>query len=104
MNRAEYRRQKHQKNPTYNFTEKQIVEYVQPIIDKAKNDAIYETILRLTCVIAQSLNDEYGFGRERINRLLERAMYKFDCINDGLVTLDEIQKWCEETGINIGGE
>ena len=92
----------HQKEPTYNFTEKQIIAYVQPIIDKAKSDAIDEAMMKLTYMIAQTLNDEFGFGAIRINRFLGRLFYKADCVNEGFVKIDDIKKWCEEN--NIGKE
>ena len=97
--RAEQRRQQHQKTPTYNFTEQQIIAYMQPIIDKAKNDVIEETILKLTYMIAQTLNDEFDFGAKRINRFLGRLFYKADCVNEGLVKIDDIEKWCNENKI-----
>ncbi len=81
------------------MTEQQIIEFAQPIIDKAKDQAVDEALMKITYMIAQTLNDEFDFGSKRINRFLQRLFYKADCVVEGLVSIDDIKKWCEENKI-----
>ena len=104
MTRSEFRRAERQKTPTYNYTEKQIKAMVLAESKRIKDEATKDAVYALTCVFAQALHDEYGFGKNKINNLLSRTMFKFECILDGTVKLDEIREWCEEYGIKFGGD
>ena len=104
MTRSELRRAERQKTPTYNYTEKQIKAMVLAESKRIKDEATQDAIYALTCVFAQALHDEYSFGKKKINNLLSRTMFKFECILDGTVKLDEIREWCEEYGIKFGGD
>lgn len=55
----------------------------------------------MTCVFAIALNNEYGFGTTRINRILSRVKLQLECINDGHLSAGDIKRWCEENKINL---
>ena len=66
--------------------------------------AIEYTIKSLSAVIAISLHDKFGWGKERINRLLSYAGNQYACCNKGTVSIDDIMQWAREYGVNIDGE
>ena len=68
----------------------------QSAIMKIVNDAIIEdrkkTVNRLYAVFALALHDEYGFGKERLQKVLARTASHFDCVMQGHVTEKEIME------------
>lgn len=57
------------------------------------------TILLMACA---TLHDEYGFGRDRMNKFIERFNTKTSCLVEGYVYWKDMQQTiAEETGILI---
>jgi hypothetical protein len=54
----------------------------------------------MTAAFIISLNDEFGFGKDRIYRLLSKVNTQFECITHGDVTIEDIKLWCIEKGID----
>jgi len=100
-NRAELRRQQHQKTPTYNLTSQQLKQYVKSEVKTITEVIENETIDTVLSVMAFSLNTEYGFGTKRISNLFADAIKRLNDVRDGTISLDDIKKWCEENNINI---
>lgn len=66
--------------------------------ERVKNNTI-DTICLLS---AATLRDEFGFGKERLKRFVERFNEKSDCICENYVTWnDMIEQMKEETGIDF---
>lgn len=43
-----------------------------------------------------SLHDTYNFKRKRIQRVLDKAMIQFECIDVGTVTLEDLTDWVKD--------
>lgn len=57
------------------------------------------TVLLMACV---TLRDEYGFGRDRMDRFVQRFNKKTSCLVDSYVDWTELQKTIEEeTGLHL---
>lgn len=44
----------------------------------------------MNCML-MALHDEYGFGRQKLQKLQKRAENHMECMNQGYVTLDELR-------------
>jgi hypothetical protein len=64
-------------------------------------DTVEVIVPRTFATFALSLHDEFGFGAERINRLLEKVNNQFECIDAGTVSLDDMLQECEKIGIKF---
>ena len=77
-----------------NFSQKELEEALGPI-----KDLTFRTVMAM-CMA--TLRDEYGFGRERLQRFADRFMQKTECLADGWLTWKDICENLEqETGIGI---
>ena len=60
------------------------------------------TIDTICLLSAVTLRDEFGFGKDRLRRFVERFNEKADCLGDDYVTWgDMIEQMKEETGIDF---
>lgn len=70
-----------------------------------KKFEIYEkknTIATVLIMACMTMRDEYGFGRKRLNRWINRFNGKTACLVDGYVNWKDLQRTlAEETGIWI---
>ena len=77
-----------------NLSQKELEQALTPIKDL--------TIRTLLAMSVSSLRDEYGFGKERLQRFVDRFMKKTECLMSGWVTWKDIcENIEEETGIQI---
>lgn len=77
-----------------NLSQKELEQALTPIKDL--------TIRTLLAMSVSSLRDEYGFGKERLQRFVDRFMKKTECLAAGWVTWKDIcENIEEETGIQI---
>lgn len=98
MNRAEYRRSQRYKNPTYTYTQDQIDE----IKRRAAEEAMITATILMFGIPCLSCRDLFGFGRKRLERLMDKNLFWLKSVNDGEVGLDEILKVIEEeTGYHV---
>ena len=98
MNRAEYRRSQRQKNPTYTLTQEQI----EAIKQRAVEDAMVNATILMLGIPCLSCRDLFGFGRKRLERLMDKNVFWLKSVHDGEVGLHEILKVIEEeTGYTI---
>lgn len=107
MNRAERRRQnRSKKTPTYNVSQAQLQHAIKKELEDAKKLAIHETTSAVVSVMLVSLHDEFGFGRVRLQRLLERFQNTYECIlTDPLVKIEDFIQLCyDDYGIDIRKE
>jgi len=74
---------------------------VQTMLDEAKLTSTKQACEVMTSVFAMALNNEYGFGTQRINKLIQRVRLQLECISGGLVTAADIRHWCFENKINL---
>lgn len=60
------------------------------------------SFITMNTFYALVLNSEFGFGTERINRVIERVKLQIDCLRDEKITgltPKDIQEWCDEKKI-----
>lgn len=70
-------------------------------IDTAK-DILQQAVIDYSVVLAMTLHDELGFGRVRLENFLERVKKQFDCIQEGVVSVEDMKIQLEkETGVVI---
>lgn len=56
--------------------------------DKGKKDGVDGFAIMLCSVLA----DKWGFGRIRIQRIINQIQYVADSVNKGYITLDDLQE------------
>ena len=71
-------------------------------MDECVNNIKMNTIDTMLLLSASTLRDEFGFGKERLARFIERFNYKAECLVDGFCTWDDHkQQLAEECGIEL---
>lgn len=74
----------------------------QKELDEKLNDIKELTIRTLLAMSVACLRDEFGFGKERLQRFVNRFMQKTECMADGWLTWKDLCETIEaETGITI---
>ena len=63
--------------------------------------AIQKAYLTLNAMYALVLNSEHGFGKKRINRIIEKVKQQFLCIRGKYVSANDVSEWCKEKGIQF---
>lgn len=77
------------------ITEKEMKEFEKNIIDR-----VQDVVLVFALAV---LRDEYGFGKDRMKRFIDRFNVKCGCIAESYLTWDEqIQIIKDETGLDVG--
>ena len=69
--------------------------------EEQQKKAIEFAIRSLSAVVAISLHDKYGWGKDRINKLLAYAGNQYKCCDTGEVKIEEIMEWVKEYGVII---
>jgi hypothetical protein len=77
-----------------------IHEYKQKVYESKLKDTESTLKLAIGCM-ALSLNNEYGFGRKRTNRLISRMTKDMICIAEDHITKEDMFEWCRTKGINL---
>lgn len=71
-------------------------------MDECVNNIKLNTIDTMLILSASTLRDEFGFGKERIARFIERFNLKAECLVDGFCTWDDqMTTLAEECGIEL---
>ena len=71
-------------------------------MDECVNNIKMNTIDTMLILSASTLRDEFGFGKERIARFVERFNFKAECLVDGCCTWDDqMTMLAEECGIKL---
>ncbi len=77
-----------------NLSQKELMQALDPIKDL--------TIRTMLAMSVATIRDEFKFGKDRLQRFVNRFMQKTECLADGWVTWKDIcQNIQEETGIEI---
>lgn len=80
-----------------NLTQEELIQALNPIKDM--------TIRTMLAMSVATLRDEYGFGRERLQRFIDRFTRKTDCLAANFITWRDIcENIEEETGISLSFE
>jgi FAD synthase len=103
-------KQERQNSTLYTLTKNDIIKtaqkHVSTEVEKIKREALRMAVGDLTAAFVMSLHDEFDWfsnkqhGKARIEKLLTRVSKNFECINQGLITVEDIKAWCEEVGID----
>lgn len=98
MNRAERRREKRQKNPTYNLNQAAI----DNIKRQAMNDSVSVATMLMLAIPCMVMRDKYGYGKKRLERFVDECLDLFDSYNKGYVSFEDLHNCLkEETGVTI---
>lgn len=98
------------KNPRYNMTVNQVEQTAKEAInqeyEKIKNDLKDNICHTYTKIIVScflmSLHDLYGFGNQRMNKLLANFENTLESVNGGFVSVEDIVEQCRvEFGIDL---
>lgn len=85
------------KNDIVLFTKKEYQEHV----DKIRRDTIALCIELTASVSCLALNNEFGFGKKRLDRYMTRYDAEMGCINYGSLSKQDVDEWCEKKKIQI---
>ena len=111
MNRAEYRRLKKEsakKKNVYTMTQEQIDAQCQ-VRDLS---TMHSSMISTAAMMLMALRDEFGFGHDRIERLMDNFMGKYECViedieNHNLASVEKfdflalIRQLKKETGYDL---
>ena len=71
-------------------------------MDECVNNIKLNTIDTMLLLSASTLRDEFGFGKDRLARFIERFNDKAECLVDGFCTWDDqMTTLAEECGIKL---
>ncbi|MBQ9699329.1 MAG: hypothetical protein IJV71_01780 [Lachnospiraceae bacterium] len=71
-------------------------------MDECVNNIKMNTIDTMLILSASTLRDEFGFGKDRLARFIERFNFKAECLVDGCCTWDDqMTTLAEECGIKL---
>jgi hypothetical protein len=74
-----------------------VKKHLKPTIDQTML-ITFEVVMR---ILALSINSQEGWGKKRIQKLIDRIMLQFDCITAGTLTGADIAEFCREKDINV---
>ena len=55
--------------------------------------SVIDTTNLIMCATFQALNDEFGFGRKRLETLEKRVQDKVECVQQGYATIEDLVQW-----------
>ena len=64
--------------------------YTSTVQHQAVSSATAEALKLVAYTIALELHDKYGFGKKRLNELLDKTSHQINCIAEGFVSLEDI--------------
>jgi hypothetical protein len=103
--RRQENRKKTDKVRTYNLSQEQldsiIKEQIAEEIAEMRKETLQYATSRVIAVLTEALHDEFDFGAKRLQRFLDRANTKFECIDQGYVTLEDIYNNLDNLGVQI---
>ncbi len=86
---------------TYTLTDAQIQRIKEEAAQKAAKKA-FTAMLGLPLI---TLMDEFGFGKKRLERFMNKLLGEYKCFDEGYITLKEIAGIVkDETGVEILSE
>lgn len=77
------------------------------VISKAKQDAVREALELMVPLVCNALYESHGFGPKRQEQFLKCVHVHLQCLDEGVTTIDDYEKWCKDSGIktfNSAGE
>lgn len=76
--------------------QKEVITGLKGDIDKIKLDLTKELMTKITVAMVVSIHDTYNFKHKRLQRVLDKAMNLFECIDAGTVTLEDLTDWVKD--------
>ncbi len=68
---------------------------------RRQRDSLKEGIVYMEVLVAHALHMDYGFGTQRINRVLERVKTLSSSITNEHMTATEMLQWCRDMKIKL---
>lgn len=83
-----------EKLEVFEDVKKKLIPVAEEFAENAIKNYIFSTLM--------VLRDELGFGSKRLERVMEKVISQADCIRDGLVSREDMEKALkEETGFDF---
>lgn len=73
-----------------------ISQYRKQVHDVAVKDVAKDASRNVTLMVYESLHLEFGFGKKRLKRFVDRYNEIVDCYDKGLIEFDDLEKEYEE--------
>ena len=73
-----------------------ISQYRKQVHDDAVKDVAKDASKNVTLMVYESLHLEFGFGKKRLKKFLDRYNEIVDCYNKGLIEFEDLEKEYEE--------
>jgi hypothetical protein len=68
-------------------------------VEKFKKETELIAVQSIMATVLITLHDKHGWGKKRLNKLVEESTKNLRCVKEKFVTLDDFQKFCDELGI-----
>ncbi len=100
MNRQQKRQQKiKDKERVYTLKESDMSKIIMTELETIKKQATIAAIDSLMGSVLISLHDEFGLGKKRLNRFIDKLNNQYNCIEQGEVSLADFNEWAKQKGI-----
>lgn len=93
---------KEKKTPTYVVTYEEIQNYIKQGYERGRKESVEKASQYSMAVPIMVLRDEFGFGKQRIDKFINGFMKLYDAIQEGYLDIKDIVKTInEETNVKI---
>lgn len=72
---------------------------IADITAQAKQEATKEALQLMFPIACNALYEAYGFGQKRQEQFLKYFNIHLQCLDEGVTTLDDYEKWCKDSKI-----
>ncbi len=101
MNRQQKRQQGIKtKERVYTLKESDMSKVIMTELETIKKQATIAAIDSLMGSVLISLHDEFGLGKKRLNRFIDKLNNQYNCIEQGTVSLENFNEWAKSKGVN----
>jgi hypothetical protein len=101
MNRKMRRKLGEQKKEqTYMMKASDLRTHIHSEVEQIRKEVTKDVLAKLFGSLVVALHDEFGFGKVRIDRFIDKVNEQFDSIENGYVTLEDFNKWSKEKGFD----
>lgn len=79
-------------------TKKRVEYLIKQEMEKIRIQATKDAGTLMLPLIASALYEAYGFGEKRLEKFVEYFNKHLECLNDGIITVDQYEQWCKDQG------
>lgn len=96
-----YRKQSEQITMSREQARKLAFQEVEKAKEEIEHTAYIEGAFQALLVACETLHDQHGFGKKRLQEFLDRFNFKMHCVGESLVTLDEMTEGLKALGLDV---